>query len=95
MTVTIQSTDLRRRVRAVLDLVRRKREPIIVRTYDSPQAVLIPYEEFEAYQAWQARQQERSAWLIELRAIAQEVSARAGLSDGDAAALIDEAVRET
>ncbi len=95
MTATIQSTDLRRRVRAVLDRVRRKREPIIVRIYDSPQAVLIPYEEFEAYQAWQARQRERTAWLIELRTIAQEVSARAGLSDGEAALLIDEAVRET
>lgn len=95
MTATIQSTDLRRRVRAVLDRVRRKREPIIVRIYDSPQAVLIPYEEFEAYQAWQARQRERTAWLIELRTIAQEVSARAGLSDGEAATLIDEAVRET
>lgn len=91
--MTIQSTDLRRQVRAVLDRVRRKREAIIVRTYDSPQAVLIPYEEFQAYQAWQAQRRERAAWLAELRAIAEEVSARAGLSEGEAAALIDEAVR--
>ena len=95
MTVTIQSTDLRRKVREVLERVQRKREPIIVRTYDTPQAVLIPYEEFEAYQAWQVRRRERTAWLAELRAIAEEVSARAALSDDEAKVLIDEAVRET
>jgi prevent-host-death family protein len=95
LAVTIQSTELRRRVREVLDRVRREREPVIVRTYGRPQAVLIPYEEFEAYQAWQSRQRERAIWLAELRTIAKEVSARAALSDDEAAALIDRAVRET
>jgi PHD/YefM family antitoxin component YafN of YafNO toxin-antitoxin module len=82
-------------VREVLDRVRRKQEPVIVRTYDAPQAVLIPYEEFEAYQAWQVRRRERRAWLAELRTIAEEVSARAALSDDQVRALVDEAVRET
>ena len=95
MTITIQSTDLRRKVREVLERVQRKQEPIIVRTYDTPQAVLIPYEEFEAYQAWQVRRRERTAWLAELRAIAEEVSARAALSDDEAEVLIGEAIRET
>jgi prevent-host-death family protein len=94
VTVIIQSTDLRRQVREVLDRVRREQEPVIVRTYDRPQAVLIPYEEFEAYQAWQKRRQERGAWLAELRSIAEEVSARAALSDAEAAALIDEAAQK-
>jgi len=92
--VTIQSTDLRRQVRDVLDRVRREQEPVIVRTYDTPQAVLIPYEDFEAFQAWQKRQQESGAWLAELRSIAEQVSARAALSDAEAAALIDEAVQK-
>lgn len=95
MTDTIQSTDLRRQVREVLDRVRRRQEPVIVRTYDTPQAVLIPYEQFEAYQMWQKRRQERGAWLAELRSIAEEVSARAALSDEEAEDLIDEAIRET
>lgn len=95
MAITIQSTDLRRHVREVLDRVRKGQQPIIVRTYHTPQAVLIPYEEFEAYQAWQARQRERAAWLAELRAIAEEVSARAALSEDKAAALTTEAIRET
>jgi prevent-host-death family protein len=77
----------------VLDRVRRDQEPVIVRTYGTPQAVLIPYEQFEAYRAWQKRRQDRRAWLAELRSIAEQVSARAALSDDEAAELIDEAVR--
>jgi prevent-host-death family protein len=90
---TIQSTDLRRRVREVLDRVRMGQEPVIVQTYDTPQAVLIPYSDFETYQAWRERQRKRAAWLEELRSIAEEVSKRARLSDAEANALIDEAVR--
>jgi prevent-host-death family protein len=95
MTVTVQATDLRRRVREVLDRVRREETPIVVCTYDTPQAVLIPYEQFEAYQAWRAGRQERAAWLAELRAIAEEVSARATLLEHEAGPLIEEAIRET
>ena len=94
-TATVQSTDLRRRVREVLDRVRIEQEPVIVQTYDTPQAVLIPYDDFQDYQAWRERQRERAVWLKELRAIAEEVSERAALSDAEAEALIDEAVRET
>jgi len=93
MVETIQSTDLRRRARAVLDHVRLKREPVIVQHYDTPQAVLIPYEDFRAYREWQAGHAQRLAWLTELRAIAEEVSARAALTDEEVAALIDEAHR--
>jgi len=95
MTATVQSTDLRRQVRQVLDRVRTRREPVVVRIYDTPQAVLIPYEEFEAYQAWQARHQKRAAWLAELQAIAEEVSTRAALSDDEATVLVEEAIQET
>ena len=57
--------------------------------------MLIPYEEYEAHQAWQVRQKKRGAWLAELRSIAEEVSARAALSEDEAGALIDEAIGET
>jgi len=95
MTTSVQSTDLRRRVREVLDRVRDAQEPIIVRTYNTPQAVLIPYQEFEAYQEWRARRLRRAAWLTELRAVAEQASARAALSEDEASALISEAIRET
>ena len=84
-----------RQVRQVLERVQREGEPVIVRTYNTPQAVLIPYEDYEAYLVWQERREKRGAWLAELRAIAEEVSARAALSDDEATALIDAAVRDT
>jgi prevent-host-death family protein len=93
VTATIQTSDLRRRVREVLDRVRVGREPVIVQCYDAPQAVIIPFEDFEAYREWQTGRQQRQAWLAELRAIAAEVSARAGLTDDEAAVLIAEAER--
>ncbi len=93
MIETIQSTDLRRRVREVLDRVRLKRKPIIVQSYDTPQVVIIPYEDFEAYREWLASRAQRQAWLAELRAIAEEVSARAALTEEEATALVDEARR--
>ena len=91
MSEAIQTTDLRRRVRQVLDRVRMQRQPVVVYTYDTPQAVIIPYDEYETYRAWRDQRQQRQAWLVELRAIAQEVSARAALSDDEAQGLIDEA----
>ncbi len=95
MTWTVQTTDLRRRGREILDRVRLKREPVIVRSYDTPQAVIIPYEEFEDYREWRAAKEKRAAWLAELRYIAEEVSARAALSEGEASTLVAEAIRAT
>jgi PHD/YefM family antitoxin component YafN of YafNO toxin-antitoxin module len=79
----------------VLNQVQTRREPIIIRTYDTPQAVIVPYDDFEEYQAWRAYIQQKTAWLDELQAIAEEVSARANLTDEDAQALVTEAVQET
>ena len=53
----------------MLDQVHEGNESFIVRTYGTPQAALIPYKEFEAFRAWRARQREREAWVVELRAI--------------------------
>jgi len=94
MSLTIQTTDLRRRVRDVLERVRVKRETFIIKSYNTPQAVILPYEEYEAYQAWQAAQQKRAAWMGELRRIAEEVSEYTALSDEDAETLIDEASQQ-
>jgi PHD/YefM family antitoxin component YafN of YafNO toxin-antitoxin module len=86
---------MRRQVREILDRVRLKREPVIIQSYDIPQAVIIPYEEFSAYSEWRATNQKRAAWLAELRRIAEEVSARAALSEDETTALTDEAIRAT
>jgi len=72
-----------------------RREAVIVQSYEQPQAVLIPYEEFEEFNEWRAHRHERAAWLTELRRIAEDVSTRAALSEEEAAALIDEAIQDT
>jgi len=91
MAEIIQSTDLRRRVREVLDRVRLRGESVIVKSYDTPQAVLIPYEEYESYLAWRSERLKRQAWLSELRAIAEEVSTRAAITEDEVTALVKEA----
>ena len=91
MLETIQSTSLRRKVREVLDRVRLEGKPLVVQTYDTPQAVLIPYKDYQAFQEWQERQKKKEVWLQELQKIAEVVSERAGLSDQEAEELIAEA----
>jgi len=43
----------------------------------------------------QAHRKKRAAWLAELQGIAEQVSARAALSEDEAAVLVDKAIRET
>ncbi len=93
MLETIQSTSLRRKVREVLDRVRLEGKPLVVQTYDTPQAVLIPYKDYQAFQEWQERQKKKEVWLQELQKIAEVVSERAGLSDQEAEELIAEAAQ--
>jgi hypothetical protein len=50
MAETIQTTDMRRRVREVLDRMCVQRQPVVV---------IIPCDEFEDYRAWRDRQQQR------------------------------------
>lgn len=73
----IQSTDLRRRVRDVLDRVRNKHEPVIVQSYNTPQAVIIPYDDFEAYNEWQSSRAALQARLAELHASTEDAGASA------------------
>jgi prevent-host-death family protein len=95
MTWTVQTTDLRRRAREILDRVRLRREAVVIRSYDTPQAVLIPYEEYHSYVEWRTSREKRAAWLAELQRIAEEVSARAALSEREVTDLVDEAIRAT
>ncbi len=95
MTWTIQTTELRRRSRDILDRVRLKQEPAIIKSYNTPQAVIIPYQEFQNYKKWQAANEKRAAWLSELRRIALDTSARAALSENKAADLVNEAIHAT
>jgi len=95
MLQAIQSTDLRRRSREILDRVRSKKEAVIIQNYTTPQAVLIPYEDYDEFLAWRAAKEKRALWLAELQRIAEGVTARAALSEEQAEYQVNEAVDKT
>ena len=95
MLRAIQSTDLRRRSREILERVRLKKEAVVIQNYTTPQAVIIPYEDYDEFLAWRASKEKRAAWLTELQHIADTVTARASLSEEKAEYLVDEAMQST
>jgi hypothetical protein len=56
---TIQSTDLWRQPREMLDRAGPEQEPVIVHTYHTPQAVIIPHDQDAVYQDWQKHRWQR------------------------------------
>ncbi len=91
MPSTVQTTDLRRHVREILERVRTRRETFIIQSYKTPQAVILPYEEYLNFTTWQSAHEKRTAWLGELRQIAEQVSQYSNLSEDEAQKMIDEA----
>ena len=57
--------------------------------------MIILSEDSEDYMEWRTTTEKRAIWLGELQRVAAKVSARAALSEDEAAALIDEAVEAT
>ena len=95
MLRAIQTTDLRRRSREILDRVRSKKEAVIIQNYTTPQAVIIPYEDYDEFLAWRSAKEKRIVWLAKLQRIAEGVTASAALSEEKAQYLVDEAVDKT
>jgi len=81
--------------REILDRVRSKKETVIIQNYATPQAVIIPYEDYDEFLAWRSAKEKRAAWLAELQRIAEGVTASAALSEEKAQYLVDEEVDKT
>jgi PHD/YefM family antitoxin component YafN of YafNO toxin-antitoxin module len=79
----------------IINRLRERPEGTVLKSKGKPQAVVLPYPEYQEYLAWHASQEKRQAWLKELQRIADEVSARAGLSEEEAAELAERSYRET
>jgi hypothetical protein len=47
--------------------VRVEQQFVIVKTHNTPRAILIPSADFQAYQPWRERKRDRAAWLVEPR----------------------------
>ena len=88
---TITATELQRHARDVVDRVRMNREPIVVENRGKPMVAVLPYDDYEGYQRYRAQREERFRRLF---AAADANAARNGLTDEEAMALADEALRE-
>ncbi len=89
MQKIIGVTELQRRFKSVLDEVVQKRVPYVLARGSRPEAVLIPYEEFQKYLSWKENVVERfnRTW--------KELSEHnAQFTDEEIAADVEEAIAE-
>ncbi len=91
MEKVVSSTELQKRTRDIIDQARTQDVTIVVETYGKPMVVILPYAEYQAYLAFkQRRQAARDERFAQVRRLAEQNAAANGLTDAEAAALIEE-----
>ncbi len=94
MPKVITSTELQKQTREAIDYARMERDAVIVETYGRPMAVILAYEEYLAYIAYKAGQEERAARFALLRDAAGQNAAYNQLSEEEGLRLAEEAREE-
>ncbi|HEY1409830.1 MAG TPA: type II toxin-antitoxin system Phd/YefM family antitoxin [Promineifilum sp.] len=93
MPKTITSTELQKQTRETIDYARIERDAVIVETYGRPMAVILSYDEYQAYMNYRAAQDQRAAQFSSLREAAAENAVYNQLSEEEGMQLVEE-VRE-
>mgnify|MGYP003602529171 CR=1 FL=1 len=91
MPKVITSTELQKQTREAIDYARMERDAVIVETYGRPMAVLIAYDEYQAYMSYKAGQEQRATRFALLREAAASNAAYNELSEEKAVQLVEEA----
>ena len=91
MPKVITSTELQKQTREAIDYARIERDAVIVETYGRPMAVILSYDEYQAYMSYKAKQEQRSARFSLLREAAEQNATYNKLSEEEATRLVDEA----
>jgi PHD/YefM family antitoxin component YafN of YafNO toxin-antitoxin module len=94
MPKVITSTELQKQTREAIDYARVERDAVIVETYGRPMAVILSYDEYQAYMEYKAGQEYRSARFALLRDAAEQNAAYNQLSEEEAVQLVEEAREE-
>lgn len=94
MPKIITSTELQKQTREAIDYARVERDAVIVETYGRPMAVILSYDEYQAYMNYKAKQEQRSARFSLLRDAAEQNAAYNQLSEEEAIQLVEEARQE-
>lgn len=93
MPKVITSTELQKQTRETIDYARVERDAVIVETYGHPMAVILSYDEYQAYVAYRQSEDQREARFALLRETAARNAAYSGLTEEEAIKLVEE-VRE-
>ena len=94
MPKVITSTELQKQTREAIDYARVERDAVIVETHGRPMAVILSYDEYNAFMEYKASQEQRSARFALLREVAEQNAAYNQLSEEEALELVEEARRE-
>ncbi len=94
MPKVITSTELQKQTRETIDYARIERDAVIVETYGRPMAVILSYDEYQAFMEYKASQDQRAARFALLREAAAENAAYNGLSEEEGMRLVEEARQE-
>lgn len=89
MPKTITSTELQKQTREAIDYARIERDAVIVETYGRPMAVLLSYEEYQAYMGYKANQDARAERFARLREAASQNAAYNQLSEEEGMQLVE------
>lgn len=94
MPKVITSTELQKQTRETIDYARVERDAVIVETYGRPMAVILSYDEYQAYMSYKAKQDQRSVRFALLRDAAAQNAAYNQLFEEEALQLVEEARQE-
>lgn len=95
MPKTITSTELQKQTRDAIDYARVERDAVIVESYGRPMAVILSYEEYQAYLLYrQEADERRRERFAQLRQAAEANAACNQLSLEDAAELVEQLRQE-
>lgn len=91
MPKVITSTELQKQTREAIDYARVERDAVIVETYGRPMAVLLSYDEYQAYMDYKAAQDQRAGRFALLREAAAQNAAYNRLSEEEGVELAERA----
>lgn len=94
MPKVITSTELQKQTREAIDYARVERDAVIVETYGRPMAVILSYDEYNAYMEYKAGLEQRAARFALFREAAAENAAYNGLSEEEAMQLVEDTRQE-
>lgn len=88
MPKAVTSTELQKQTRETIDYARIERDAVIVETYGGPMALILSYDEYQAYMSYRQAEEQREGRFALLRKTAARNAAYNGLTEEEAIKLV-------